>query len=63
MPAFLEVREQPIGQSQQVSGVFVADAEGTEANILLYGELSSVKNVTNGDTFSFASGDLDIFFK
>ena len=46
-----------------VSGVFVADAEGTEANILLYGQLSSTKNVTNGDTFSFAIGDLDIFFK
>jgi hypothetical protein len=46
-----------------VSGVFVADAGGAEANILLYGQLSSAKNVTNGDTFSFASGDLDIFFK
>jgi hypothetical protein len=47
----------------EVSGVFIADAEGAEANILLYGQLSSSKNVTNGDTFSFASGDLDIFFK
>ena len=46
-----------------VSGVFIADAAGSEANILLYGQLDSAKNVTNGDTFSFASGDLDIFFK
>ena len=46
-----------------VSGVFIADAGGTEANILVYGQLTSSKNVTNGDTFSFASGDLDIFFK
>ena len=46
-----------------VSGVFVADGDGSGANILLYGQLSSAKNVTNGDTFSFASGDLDIFFK
>ena len=46
-----------------VSGVFIADAGGSEANILLYGQLDSAKNVTNGDTFSFASGDLDIFFK
>jgi len=46
-----------------VSGVFIADAQGTEANILLYGQLTTPKNIGNGDTFSFASGDLDIFFK
>ena len=46
-----------------VSGVFIADAAGSAANILLYGQLSTPKNVTNGDTFSFASGDLDIFFR
>jgi hypothetical protein len=46
-----------------VSGVFIADAGGAEGNILLYGQLTTAKNVTNGDTFSFASGDLDIFFK
>jgi len=46
-----------------VSGVFIADAEGAEANILIYGQLTTAKNVTTGDTFSFASGDLDIFFK
>jgi len=46
-----------------VSGVFIADAQGSEANILLYGQLTTPKNITNGDTFSFASGDLDIFFK
>ena len=46
-----------------VSGVFIADAGGAEANILLYGQLTTPKNVTNGDTFTFASGDLDIFFK
>ena len=46
-----------------VSGVFIADAVGAGANILLYGQLTTPKNVTNGDTFSFSSGDLDIFFK
>jgi len=46
-----------------VSGVFIADAEGSEANILVYGQLTASKSVTNGDTFSFASGDLDIFFR
>lgn len=46
-----------------VSGVFIADGSGTSDNILLYGQLTTAKNVTNGDTFSFASGDLDIFFK
>ena len=46
-----------------VSGVFIADAGGSEANILLYGQLTTAKNVDTGDTFSFASGDLDIFFK
>lgn len=46
-----------------VSGVFIADGSGTSDNILLYGQLTTPKNVTNGDTFSFASGDLDIFFK
>ena len=46
-----------------VSGVFIADGSGTSDNILLYGQLSTPKNVTNGDTFSFAAGDLDIFFR
>jgi hypothetical protein len=45
-----------------VSGVFIADA-AVSGNLLLYGSLTTPKNVTNGDTFSFASGDLDIFFK
>jgi len=46
-----------------VSGVFIVDGSGTADNILLYGQLTTAKNVTNGDTFSFTSGDLDIFFK
>lgn len=46
-----------------VSGLFISDGSGVSDNILFYGQLSSPKNVTNGDSFSFASGDLDIFFR
>lgn len=46
-----------------VSGVFIADGSGTLDNILFYGQLTTAKNVTNGDSFSFASGDLDIYFR
>jgi hypothetical protein len=46
-----------------VSGVFIADGSGTSNNLLLYGALSTPKNVTNGDTFSFGAGDLDIYFR
>jgi len=46
-----------------VSGVFITDGSGIANNILFYGQLTAAKNVTNGDTFSFASGDLDVYFR
>jgi hypothetical protein len=42
-----------------VSGAFIADASGA-GNLLFYGQLSSARNIRNGDQFVFSSGSLKV---
>jgi hypothetical protein len=44
-----------------VSGLFVSDA-ASGGNVLLYGALTAVKFVENGDQFIISAGDFDITF-
>jgi hypothetical protein len=44
-----------------VSGVFIAD-DPSAGNILFYGELSTPRNIREGDQFVFSSGALKITF-
>jgi len=44
-----------------VSGVFIAD-DPSSGNILFYGQLSSARNIREGDQFVFSSGSLKISF-
>ena len=44
-----------------ISGVFISDA-AVSGNILFYGQLSSPRNVREGDQFVFSSGALKISF-
>jgi hypothetical protein len=44
-----------------VSGVIITDdATYNSGNLLLHGALTTPKYVQNGDTFKFATGDLDV---
>ncbi len=45
-----------------VSGVAIVDAS-TAGNLLMYGALTTPRNVLNGDIFQFNAGDLDIQIK
>lgn len=43
------------------SGVIITDsATHSGGNVLMHGELTTPKNIENGDTFRFSAGDLDI---
>ncbi len=44
-----------------VSGVCICDElKMGSGNVLFYGNLATFRNVTNGDTFRFSAGDLDV---
>lgn len=44
-----------------VSGVIITDSEShSGGNVLLHGELTTPREVQNGDTFKFTSGNLDV---
>lgn len=45
-----------------VSGVAIIDASSA-GNLLMYGNLTTPRNVLNGDIFQFNAGDLDISIK
>ena len=53
---------QATGNWGTISHVAVMDAL-TSGNMLFYGALTAAKTVNTGDTFKFATGDLDIEFK
>lgn len=44
-----------------ISGVFISD-DSTSGNILFYGQLSSSRNIREGDQFIFSSGSLKVSF-
>ena len=44
-----------------VSGVIITDAV-SGGNVLMRGDLTTPRNVLNGDTFRFSTGDLDVKF-
>ncbi len=44
-----------------VSGVAICDEDRVgSGNVLFHGPLTTFRNVTNGDTFRFSAGDLDV---
>jgi hypothetical protein len=49
------------GDWGHVSGLFLSNAS-TAGNVILYGALTAVKIVEDGDQFVIAAGDLDITF-
>jgi hypothetical protein len=49
------------GDWEHVSGLFLSNAS-TAGDVILYGALTSVKFVEDGDQFVIAAGDLDITF-